>query len=297
MKPGVVLLVSLAVTACGSEKSEERLGDAAAAAGRWDAAYTHWQEAGDEVRVLAKRADAALRLGRHNAAAIEFARVGRRDSTRVGEAAAGLARTATAASQAGDGLAAATAVGALAEIAPDWPAGRLAMSVRLADFPAGEDVLRLAPAVLAAVPTREVANRGLLAWARAEHEAGRCGEALGLYRAVELRDDNALLSEAARGVASCSSRIGLELLEAGHNEAARKAFEDAVQRDPDGAAGRRALIGLGDVLLIDGDLFQAQLAWRTAASTGGQTDSITTLALERLRASEVVDSAGESGIP
>src|SRR5690606_16090975 len=212
-------------------------------------AYTHWQEAGDEVRVLAKRADAALRLGRHNAAAIEFARVGRRDSTRVGEAAAGLARTATAASQAGDGLAAATAVGALAEIAPDWPAGRLAMSVRLADFPAGEDVLRLAPAVLAAVPTREVANRGLLAWARAEHEAGRCGEALGLYRAVELRDDNALLSEAARGVASCSSRIGLELLEAGHNEAARKAFEDAVQRDPDGAAGRRALIGLGDVLL------------------------------------------------
>lgn len=294
IRAAVVLVLA---TACGPAVAEERRGDAAAAAGQWDAALVAWQEAGDEPALLAKRADAALRLGRHNLAAIEFGRLGRRDSVRVGEAAAGLARTAIAATRAGDGLAVAAAISNLSEITPGWPIGRLAMAVRLIDFPAGEDVRRLAPALLASVPAREIADRALLAWGRAEHEAGDCRTALGLYRAVERHEDAALLPDAARGVAACSSVLGVESLEAEDFAAARGAFEDAVRRDPDGAAGRRALVGLGDVLFNDGDLFQAQLAWRTAASTGGQTDSITTLALERLRTSAVADTAGESGIP
>ncbi len=291
----VVLL--LLTSACGPAVAEERRGDAAAALGRWDDALAAWQEAGDEPSLLAKRADAALRLGRHNLAAVEFGRLGRRDSSRIGEAAAGLARTAVSATQAGDGLAVATAIGNLTEIAPNWPVGRLAMGLRLIDFPAGEDVRRLAPAVLASVPAREVADRALLAWARAEHEDGDCHLALGLYRAVERHEDPALLPDASRGVAECSSVIGVQLLAAGDHAAAQSAFEDAVKRDPDGTAGRRALVGLGDVLIQGGDHFQAQLAWRTAASTGGQADSITKLALERLRTSAVADSAGDSGIP
>jgi tetratricopeptide (TPR) repeat protein len=291
------LLVGIAIIGCGRGGADEALGDAAAATGRWSDALAAWQRAGDEPRLLAKRADAALQSGRLNAAAVEFTRLGRRDTSRTGEAAAGLARTALAAAQGDDPLALAGAIGGLIEVAPSWPVGRLALPLRLATFPAGEDIMRLAPAVLAAAPARDVADAALLAWARAEHEAGDCRAALGLYGAVELRDDATMARDAAQGIASCGLATGLAALGDDDLDAAEPAFESAVQRDPAGPAGRRALVGLGDVHFQMGDLFQAQLAWRTVASTGGLTDSITTLALDRLRASEVVDSAGESGIP
>jgi tetratricopeptide (TPR) repeat protein len=293
----MVVLAGLAALGCGGGSADEALGDAAAATGRWTDAFDAWQRAGDEPRLLAKRADAALQAGRLNAAAVEFTRLGRRDTARAGEAAAGLSRTALAAAQAHDALALAGAIGGLLEVAPSWPVGRLSLPLQLSAFPAGEDILRLAPAVLAAAPARDVADAALMAWARAEHEAGDCDAALGLYGAVERRDDAALARDAAQGIARCSLAAGLAALGDEYLDVAIAAFESSIQRDPAGAAGRRALIGLGDVHFQMGDLFQAQLAWRTVASTGGLTDSITTLALDRLRASEVVDTAGESGIP
>jgi tetratricopeptide (TPR) repeat protein len=292
-----VVLLGLAAAGCGRGVAEEALGDVAAAGGRWGEALEAWQQAGDETRILAKRADAALNAGRLNAAAVEFGRLGRRDTARAGEAAAGLAHTAQAAARANDALALATAINALTEIAPNWPMGRLALSLRLATFPAREDILRLAPAVLAAGPARDVADSALLLWAAAEHEDGDCLAASGLYGAVERRGDPLLARPAAQGMAACGLVTGLAALGDEDMTAARLAFEGAVRRDPSGTSGRRALVGLGDVHFHLGDLFQAQIAWQTAASTGSLTDSITTLALDRLRASEVVDSAGESGIP
>lgn len=292
-----VVLLCLGTVACGAPLADEHRGDAAAAVGRWEDALTAWQAAGDEPRVLAKRADGALHLARFNLAAAEFGRLGRRDTSRIGEAAAGLARTAIAAAAADDELALARAVGTLNEIAPGWPSGRLAAPLRLARFPAGEDVIRLAPAVLAATAASDAAAETLLAWARAEHEAGDCAAALGLYRAAERRSGQTSPRGAAEGYAACSTRLAVDLLERGELPAAQRGFEAAIRRDPEGAAGRRALVGLGDVLFQEGDLMQAQIAWRTAASTAGQSDSITTLALERLRASEVVDSAEPSGVP
>lgn len=292
-----VIVCGVLLIACDRGRGDEALGDLAAADGRWSEAYDAWQQASDEPRVLAKRADAALNGGRLNAAAVEFTRLGTRDTSRRGEAAAGLARTAQAAARAGDALALAGAITGLRDIAPNWPMGRLALSLRLATFPAREDILRLAPAVLAAGPSRDVADSALLAWARAAHEDGDCLAASGLYGAVERRDDATLAQPAAMGIATCSLALGLAALGDQDVDAAQRAFEAAIQRDPSGAAGRRALVGLGDVHFQAGAIFQAQLAWRTAASTGSLTDSITTLALERLRASEPVDSAGESGIP
>lgn len=292
-----MLILAVTAISCGRGMADEALGDAAAAGGRWSEAFEAWQQAGDEPRVLAKRADAALNAGRLNAAAVEFSRLGRRDTARIGEAAAGLARTAQAASRANDALALAGAINGLTELAPTWPMGRLALSLRLAAFPAREDILRLAPAVLAAGPARDVADSALLAWASAEHEGGDCLVASGLYGAVERRGDPLLARSAAQGIAACSLATGLAALGDEDMITAEKAFAAAIQRDPNGASGRRALVGLGDVHFGTGDIFQAQLAWRTAASTGSLTDSITTLALERLRASEVADSAGESGIP
>jgi hypothetical protein len=208
-----------------------------------------------------------------------------------------LARTAQAAARANDALALAGAINGLREIAPNWPMGRLALSLRLATFPAREDILRLAPAVLAAGPARDVADAALLSWAAAAHEDGDCLAASGLYGAVERRGESDLVRQAAQGMAACGLATGLAALNDEDMVGAQRAFETAIQRDPNGESGRRALVGLGDVHLHMGDLFQAQIAWRTAASTGSLTDSITTLALERLRASEVADSAGESGTP
>jgi tetratricopeptide (TPR) repeat protein len=293
----MLLLAVAATLGCGRGEAAEAMGDAAAAGGHWEAAYDAWQQAGDEPRVLAKRADAALQSGRLNAAAVEFTRLGRRDTARAGEAAAGLARTAVAAARADDALALAGALTGLAEGAPGWPMGRLALPLRLASFPAREDILVLAPVLLAAAPARDVADSALLAWARAEHEGGDCLAASGLYGAVERRGDAELNRPAARGLASCAVAIGLAALADEDLAAAEHRFETAIRHDPAGDAGRRALVGLGDVHLQLGDLFQAQLAWRTAASTGGVTDSITTLALDRLRASALVDSAEEPGIP
>ncbi|HRP09210.1 MAG TPA: tetratricopeptide repeat protein, partial [Gemmatimonadales bacterium] len=150
---------------------------------------------------------------------------------------------------------------------------------------------------LAAAPARDVADDALLRWAHAEHERGDCPAALGLYGAVERRGDDETLAAASQGVASCRTAVGILALEDREFSVALRSFEAAIKRDPEGPSGRRALVGLGDVHYQLGELYQAQLAWRTAASTAGAQDSITTLALERLRASEVVEEIPEPETP
>lgn len=290
-------VVVLGVMACSKAVADEAVGDLAAGEGRWADAHDAWQAAGHEPRVLAKRADAALNAGRLGAAAVDWTRLGERDTARTDEAAAGLARTALAAARTDDRLALAAAVRGLMQVAPGWPVGRLVLPLRLESFPAAEDILALAPAVLASAPARDVADGALLAWARADHEQGHCDTALPRYVAVELRAEDPLRHDAAVGVARCLVVSGEIALAAESLTAAAGAFNGAVRRDPSGPAGRRALIGLGDVHLRVGELFAAQLAWRTVATTGGESDSLTALALERLRASEVVDSMDLDGIP
>lgn len=283
--------------ACNKVVPEETRGDIAASEGRWAEAHDALQAAGHEPRVLAKRADAALRSGRLLAAIGDWARLGTRDTARRGEAAAGLARTAAAAATARDAIALATALRSLTQLAPEWPVGRLALPLRLEEFPAGEDVIDLAPLVLATAPAQERATATLLAWGRAEQEAGRCDRAVALYAALERRLDDSLGSAASRDHARCLLRVGLLALESDDTTGAERALGAAVRRDPSGDAGRRALIGLGDVHVLRGELAAAQIAWRTAAGTGTTGDSLTNLALERLRSAEVADSTEEGGIP
>jgi hypothetical protein len=297
MTRGWSLAVLVLTMGCGQVVAEEARGDALVASGEWAAAHDALQAAGHEPRVLAKRADAALQAGRWLAAASDWTRLGVRDSTRRGEAAAGLARTAAAAAATGDRIAMASALRALTRLAPEWPVGRLALGLNLEEFPAGEDVIDLAPVVLAAVPSQERAMAALLAWGRAEQEAGRCDRAAALYGSIERRSQDSLGTVAATDHARCLLASGLLALEAGDTVTAELDLGAAVRRDAAGAAGRRALIGLGDVHHLRGEVAAAQLAWRTAAGTGGTTDSLTILALERLRSSEVVDSTNEAGIP
>lgn len=296
--PRLALPMALVVlAACGDRPSDELLGDAAVAAGRWDVALEAYADAGRDPRLLAKRATIALEAGRPGAAALTWTELARADSSRAGEAAAGLARAALMAQRDGDMLSLATAVRGLREVAPTWPLGRLALPLRLAAFPSEEDVMVLAPAILAAAPARDVADEALIALAAAWRRAGRCDRAAPLLDALARRlEDRAAVASAA-AFAACRLEAGLAALAADDPAGARILLEEAVNRDPTGVAGRRALVALGDVHLLTGDVFAAQLAWRTAAAAAVQPDSITALALERLRAAATTDSIDVPGIP
>lgn len=293
----VLLAAAAAVAACGSRPGDELLGDLAVADGRWEAALESYTEAGSAPRILAKRATVALEAGRPGAAALAWAELARRDSSYAGEAAAGIARAAQLAQRDGDMLSLATAVRSLGEVAPAWPLGRLALPLRLAAFPSNEDVVALAPAILAAAPARDVADEALAALAAAWRQQGRCDRAAPLLDALSRRFEGTAAAEAAAGFAGCRLEAGLADLDAGELERARVALGEAVNRDPGGAAGRRALVALGDVHFQTGDVFAAQLAWRTAAAAAVEADSITALALDRLRAASASDSTGVPGIP
>lgn len=278
------LLLLMVLAACGSHPDDELRGDLAAAEGRWADALEAYTRAGRDPQVMAKRANAALETGRAATAAVAWRTVAMGDSSRRAEAAVGLARAAGLAQRDGDMLALATAIRGLREVAPNWPVGRLALPLSLASFPATDDVLALAPALLSSAPTSDVADSAIDRWAAAWRTSGDCGRAAPLYLALASRVAGEAQHAALLSFAGCRLRQGLAAMEAGGFDSARAAFADAVNADPDGPAGRRALVGLGDVHLQAGDLFAAQLAWRTAATAAAEPDSITDLALGRLRA-------------
>ncbi len=290
-------LLVLVLAACGSHPDDEALGDLAAGQGRWSDALDAYNQAGSDVGLIAKRANAALEAGRPGTAAVAWAAVADGDTSRRAEAAVGLTRAAEAAKRRGDMLALATAIRGLRQFAPGWPVGRLALSLRLSAFPSTEDALALAPAILAASPARDVADSALARWAAAWRERGDCSRAAPLYNALARVTEGDAARDAELAFAACRLRQGLAATEAGAFDSARAALGDAVNTDPNGALGRRALIGLGDVHLQNGDLFAAQLAWRTAATSAAEPDSITDLALERLRAVSSTDSTREPRFP
>lgn len=287
----------LGAAACGTRMSDELLGDAATADGRWGAAVEAYAEAGREPRIVAKRAAAALEAGRPGAAALAWVAVAGADTARRGEAAAGLARAALLAQRQGDMLSLATAVRGLQEVAPGWPLGRLALPLRLEAFPSDEDVIALVPAILAAAPARDVADDALVALAAAWRSRDRCDRASPILVSLGQRLDGAAATQAGASLAACQLELGLAALRDGDLETARGALSTAISRDPSGPSGRRALVALGDVHLLMGDVIAAQLAWRTAAAGAAEADSITALALDRLSAATTTDPTGVPGIP
>ncbi|MCA9762321.1 MAG: hypothetical protein KC544_04230 [Gemmatimonadetes bacterium] len=286
----------LVATACGAPPTPEQLADRAAADGRWEEALAALSQAEPTAGVLARRAEAALQSGNLRTAAVDFTRLASADASRRGEAASGLTRTAQAAGRTGDGLALTTALLGLRDVAPGWPLGRLALNVRLGDEAPPDEVLRLAPAILASSPGRDVGDRVLLALAEAVLAEGDCSRAVPVLTAVETRADPALAAVAGGLRAGCLLAEGMAALAAGDTLAARRALDATVALDPSGAAGRRALVALGDVYLGEGDPFAAQVAWRTAAAAA-QSDTITALALERLRSMAGPGATGEPEIP
>lgn len=277
-------LAVLLLAACGGGPPDpERLGDSAWVEGRVTDALIEWRRGGASPRVLAKRAEAALAAGQLTEAAESWARLARADAGRTGDAAAGLARTALAAERAGDELALRHALLGLREVAPGWPVGRLALRVGLGDDLAAADLVRLVPAVLATSPGPRRTDAALARLASAERLQGRCDLAVPVYIMVARRSEVGLDATQVEEWAGCETALGLEAMLTDRIEDAKAWFEQAAGRAPDGPAGRRALVALGDLHLAEGDPFAAMLAWQSVAAARAAPDSITALALERLR--------------
>ncbi len=291
-----VVLAVLLPAACGTSGSADDLGDLAYVEGRWDDAARAWRNADPGPVVTAKLADVAMASGNLAQAAVLWTRLAEQDSTRRGEAATGLARAAQAADRVNDRFALAAAVLGLRQVAPGWPVGRHAMKLHLDDLAAMEDRILLTPAILAGVPSRSEADSLLLRWAMALRGRDGCTVAAPRFAAIEFRTEGDLARLASANLGECGLEAGLARLDSGDYDSALRTLGDVTRRDPGSAVGRRALVAVGDVHLKMGDPFSAVMAWQTVASWNGPADSITTLALERLRSMPSGDSLEVPGI-
>ena len=274
----------LLVVGCGwNSPDRERAGDVAWHAGRWTDAVADYRAAGDAPRLTAKVADAALQAGALAESAAAWTKLGTDEPERAGEAAAGLARLADLAERDGKQGALAAAILGIRRVAPGWPAGRLAGRLGPVAGMTDEDISAFTPALLAATPDRATADPLLFSLAQADRARGACDLAVPLLEGVLRRTANPSLRDSAgTNLGWCELGLGLAALQAERSADAERWLERAMQRDPMGAVGRRAMVGFGDARLRQGDSAAAKTAWRVVASPAGPPDTLTQLALVRL---------------
>jgi len=279
----VATLPFLLVMACSQGNDRERVGDEAWHEGRWADAMANYRAAGDSPRLVAKLADAALQSGALSEAAAEWTKLGIDEPTRAGEAAAGLARVAERADHDGKQGALADAILGLRRIAPNWPVGRLASRSSPVPGMQPAQVADLVPALLAGATGRAMAEPLLLTLGQADRARGACEQAVPLLEGVLRRTTEDALRQGATGTLGwCELTLGLTALQAERTGDAERWLDRAAARDPQGAVGRRALVGFGDARARQGDSVSARAAWRMVANGAATPDSTTQLALLRL---------------
>jgi len=291
----VIAAVALA-SGCG-RAGLERTADAAYSGGRFAEAYAAYaplakDEGGD---LWLKAAAAARGAGRRDLAAAALESFGNTSPAHRAEAADGLEQVMAGADQARDPDGLRIALAAYQRLAPDRPVGRWVLALlRLAPIAPGEAIDWL-PAALAAAPGRTEFDTLLLRYGAALEEAGNCGEALAAYESViRRRADSARRWAATRGVARCGLALGATALRSDDAIAADRWFTRVAAVDPASGAGRRALVGLGDARLVQGDTIAAVIAWQRAADAGRRGDSIGVMAARRIRAAAGTNRAGDT---
>lgn len=275
--------LALLLSGCGGGTAE-RDGDTAWYQGRWAVAMTSYQAAGKSPRVLAKYADAALRGGFLPEAVQGWQALATSERRRVGEASAGLARTALAAERSRNQVVLAQALAALRRMDPEWPGGRLVRHLAGDRGLNPDQAADVWLAILAAETDREAAGTALLGLARARTGQGDCARAVGVFSGAVQRLTGPARDSSLAGLARCELSLGLAALAQARDDEAERWFDRTVAHDPVGSAGRRALVGLGDARQRRGDLAAALVAWRTVVTAAVPPDSIFVLAIERLQA-------------
>ena len=286
MKRWPALLLVLA--ACRSGAGPEFAGDRAYAAGRYTEALTQYRTATTRDtpgRVWAKLGAAAIHAGDLRAAAEAYRRLAE-DPSRGVEAAEGLDLVARAADRQGDGTALHDAVLGLEAVAPERPIARYALALVRRPGTAGTDAVTLLPAALAAAPDGATQDSLLSAYAASLQSSAGCEQSAPVYRTVLRRSrDPGVRGRAGAGLATCALSLGLAALGAGRADDAADWLVQAVRVDSTSWTGRRALIGLGDARVGQGDILAAAIAFQAVLDRrAGPADSLARIAEDRLRA-------------
>jgi tetratricopeptide (TPR) repeat protein len=287
---------ALALAACSPREGPETAGDRAYAAGRFDLALREYQRAAAHGggRVWAKVGAAALHANAFRAATEAYRRVAAEDPTRLDEAAEGLDAAARGAEHAGDMAALHDAVLGLRAVAPARPIARYALALATRSAVSGREAMTLIPAALAAAPDPQTFDSLLVAYGEALQAAGALDQAAPTFRAALRRSrDTGIRTRAGNGLAACALRLGLAALSAGRADAAAHWLGQAVQVDSTSWTGRRALIGLGDARVGQGDILGAAIAFQSAVVQGAP-DSLSRVAADRLRRLGAPGPAGDT---
>lgn len=287
MRPvwAVVLLGCTGVAA-----DHETVGDRAYAEGRYREALVEYRlalvQSAPDPDVRAKAAVAALEVSDFAAAAREYgALAAEGGAERVEEAADGLVRVARAALSAGDQDGVAAALNGLQEVAPGRAAGQLVHRFVRATgrVPSSAEGLALLRYAAAGAPDARSQDSLMFAYARLLSRLGRCEDAMPVYESlVRRRREPAVMPESREGAALCALKLGRQALDGGQPTVAEEWFRRAVQGEEETPAVRAAYIGLGDVQFARGDYLSAADAYERARAGLAFTDSLYTVATERL---------------
>jgi tetratricopeptide (TPR) repeat protein len=277
----LVLLLGCA----GSAADHERLGDTAYSQGEYTAALDEYRAASRteaDARLWAKLGAAALKAGEFREAAQAYERLAGADPSRVAEAARGLEQVARAADQAAVSLALEESVEELRRIAPERVSPRYTIALVKSGRLEPSQMVGIGPNALAAAGDAAAVDQMLVQFGSALQSTTACADAADVFQAVLRRSrDVALRQRAGAGLGSCGVQLGLEALLVQKPEVALQWFGRVVAIDSLSESGRRALIGIGDARIAQGDLLGATIAFQDAMKPGA-SDSIAAMASTRL---------------
>lgn len=282
-------IVLLALLACGVAAADhERLGDQAFGREMYAEALGEYRaavRASPEARVYAKLGAAALRAQDFREAADAYTALGGDDPSRGAEAAMGLELVAQAADRAGDPAALYAAMRGLRGLAPDRVDGRYALGLLRHATLSAPEIIELAPFAVAAAPDSRAVDSLLLRYGTALQETTACEQAVAVFHAARRRTtDPGLQETAGHGIADCGLQLGLEAQSLDQPWTAEGWFTTAIAVDSASDVGRRALIGLGEVRIAQGDILGAAIAFQAARDGGDPSDSLGVRASQKLAA-------------
>jgi tetratricopeptide (TPR) repeat protein len=299
----IALLLALTLGCARSAADHEELGDRAYAAAAYRDALAEYRlglRAAATGDLYAKAAAAALHAEDYGLAALEYRSLAEQDRSRVAEASEGLERVARAALAAKDRTALADALRALLAIAPGRPLGRYARLAALDAADRGDTgaALTLLPSAVAAAPDGRSADSLLFVYGMAAVRVKDCGTAVPVFEGVIRRQREPAVADGAReGLSLCALLQGQALLEQGKPAEAVGWFKRATAPGAPPDVARAGYLGLGDVLLAQGDIPAALESYQQALVGGSPGDSITVRAQQKINALGKAESPGDPSAP
>ncbi len=277
---------------CGGAATEhETLGDRAYSALQFADALAEYRLAlvqnSENPTLLAKVGASALRSGSLVDAAqayIALSEVGNSDHRT--EAADGLDRVARAALEVGDTEALTSALNGLQKAAPGRALGAFApqLAREIGDGPPSEEVMSVLTYAAAAAPDARLLDSLMYTYAAVLRQLGRCEESIPVFESLLRRRREPAVVDAARmGLGYCGNLVAGQY----HGElqqplSAEEWYRRTIRGTEGTVYGRRAYLGLGDVLFARGDYAGAADAYESVLFGAQPGDSLAVIAYQRL---------------